>query len=66
MTSLQGMELQLQNLMTQVADSHGDSDQGKGEKVLHQLLGLAVQVQQHSTDHTFRFDASRAYFALVH
>jgi uncharacterized membrane-anchored protein len=65
MTSLQGMELQFQNLMTQVADSHGDSDQGKGEKVLHQLLGLAVQVQQHSTDHTFRFDASRAYFALV-
>ncbi len=65
MTSLQGMELQLQNLMTQVADSHGDSDQGKGEKVLHQLLGLAVQVQQHSTDHKFRFDASRAYFALV-
>lgn len=65
MTSLQGMELQLQNLMTRVADSHGDSDQGKGEKVLHQLLGLAVQVQQHSTDHKFRFDASRAYFALV-
>lgn len=30
-----------------------------------QLLDLAAQVQQHSTDHTFRFDASRAYFALV-
>src|SRR5574337_123157 len=65
MRSLQGMESQLQNLMTQVADSHTDNGQGSGEKILHQLLSLAAQVQQHSTDHTFRFDASRAYFALV-
>ncbi len=65
MTSLQGMESQLQNLMMQVADSRTDNDQGKAEKTLQQLLGLAAQVQQHSTDHTFRFDASRAYFALV-
>ncbi len=65
MTSLQGMELQLQNLMTQVAGSQTDSDQKSSEKTLHQLLRLAAQVQQHSTDHIFRFDASRAYFALV-
>ncbi|MEO8780170.1 MAG: DUF3422 domain-containing protein [Rhodanobacter sp.] len=65
MTSLQGMESQLQSLMTQVAGSHADNDQRSSEKTLHQLLGLAAQVQQHSTDHTFRFDASRAYFALV-
>lgn len=65
MTSLQGMESQLQNLMTQVADSQIDDDQSKSGKTLHELLGLAAQVQQHSTDHTFRFDASRAYFALV-
>ena len=65
MTSLQGMESRLQNLMTQVADGHPDNDQDNGEKILHQLLGVAAQVQQHSTDHTFRFDASRAYFALV-
>ena len=65
MASLQGMESRLQNLMTQVADSHTHSDQRQGEKVLHQLLSLAAQVQQYSTDHTFRFDASRAYFALV-
>ena len=65
MTSLQGMESQLQSLMTQVAGSQTDNDQRSSEKTLHQLLGLAAQVQQHSTDHTFRFDASRAYFALV-
>lgn len=65
MTSLQGMETQLQNLMTEVANSHPDHGQGDGEKILRQLLGLAAQVQQYSTDHTFRFDASRAYFALV-
>ncbi len=65
MASLQGMESKLQDLMTQVADSHTHSDQGTGEKILHQLLGLAAQVQQYSTDHSFRFDASRAYFALV-
>ncbi|MEO6800071.1 MAG: DUF3422 domain-containing protein [Rhodanobacter sp.] len=65
MKSLQGMESQLQNLMTQVADSQTDSGQDQGEKILHQLLSLAAQVQQHSTDHTFRFDASRAYFELV-
>ena len=65
LTSLQGMEWQLQNLMTEVADSQTDSDQRSSEKTLHQLLSLAAQVQQHSTDHTFRFDASRAYFALV-
>lgn len=65
MTSLQGMETQLQNLMTEVANSHPDHGQGDGEKILRQLLGLAARVQQYSTDHTFRFDASRAYFALV-
>lgn len=65
MTSLRGMESQLQTLMTQVADSQANNDQSNGEEILHQLLGLAAQVQQHSTDHTFRFDASRAYFALV-
>ena len=65
MTSLQGMEAQLQSLMTRVAHSHADNEQDNSEKILHQLLALAAQVQQHSTDHTFRFDASRAYFALV-
>ncbi len=65
MTSLQGMESQLQNLMTQVADNHTNNDQSKGDRILRELLSLAAQAQQHSTDHTFRFDASRAYFALV-
>jgi uncharacterized membrane-anchored protein len=65
LTSLQGMESQLQNLMTQVAHSHNDDAPDQGEQVLHELLSLAARVQQHSTDHTFRFDASRAYFALV-
>ncbi len=65
MTALQGMESQLQNLMMQVADSRTDNGQASAEKILHELLSLAARVQQHSTDHTFRFDASRAYFALV-
>ena len=65
LTSLPGMEAQLQNLMTEVANSHADNDQDHGENILRQLLGLAAHVQQYSTDHTFRFDASRAYFALV-
>ena len=43
MTSLQGMETQLQNLMTEVANSHPDHGQGDGEKILRQLLGLAAR-----------------------
>lgn len=55
-------ELTLSNIMTELADENIDhSDQ----ELLKRLSGLAADVEDLITDHTYRFNASEAYYRLV-